>query len=194
MKDPTNSEIIAILYDAKTNMPFTVFTREKGRRGCCTWDFDYCPLDRALAFHNSGCGGQPYVNRNSRFKGKPPTDKIWIKPGIRVFEDCGPRRRRPRKKWDWKDPRPLKARKLRRWGYQVLKSPIQYGDRCNLPDWNPFEHADAIEGQTVWCNVCLARRVEDYSGACEHLTWCDDCQEFTGPGAEKQTCEHDELP
>lgn len=191
-----DEEITAIIYDAETNLPHTVFTRSAptihGPGRCLgIYDFDWCAKDEKLAYHCSGSGGRLYINQHS-----PGSMKIWVKPGEVVHRDCGKRcvkvkLRDGKYPEPWRAPKRVKARAMRRWGHTPIAHPIQRAGNSN-----PFTWLETEEGRAEWCAECGCHRFVDSDRPCPHLIWCDECSDFSKPGKDTETldCGHPSEP
>jgi len=182
MKDPYGNPITCIIY--QDGRPFTVVA------GGNIYDFDWCPGSGLLAWHLSGSGFLPYVSRFCEPEGQPGT--LWLARKTLISNDCGKKRANPivRKSssstWiDWYRPAkpmtgPKAKRRLRRYGYRLIKSPWLLPGKT----LNPFDAEDSIGGDTEYCSICEERIFDDPAYLCEHLEWCDLCGRMSGPGAD----------
>lgn len=204
--DPDGDPIVAIEY--YDGMPHAVFSSSNGGRNCTTWDFDWCPMDGVLVYHQSGFGGSPYSGPLVRDVPGPPPAAIWLSGRVRMRNACGRKRKRPiirrwgnQNSWvDWyrSSMRPVGERELRRWGFRLLDGPIQIFGQIQ----NPF--SAGIEGGAEYCSVCKCPRHNgSYDRYCDHVYHCEECGSVTGPGcsdacscaplgtAEGDTCNRD---
>lgn len=77
---------------------------------------------------------------------------------------------------------------------------IEYADRNPLPGvtyfdeppglnggtvTNPFDNGEGYEcneGRTIYCSICKDHLNDDTDNPCEHIQWCERCQQQTGLG------------
>jgi len=121
--------------------------------------------------------GAGYWHPQHSPRNRMPLDRIWLRRGIKL-DDGG-------KLGSEQGPPTNCARRFRRGGAKLLKSPIWLGNTHN-----PFEHIHAKEGDAEYCQVCgMFHDVTDDNCPCDHLEWCDDCGLWIGEGA-TDSCSH----
>lgn len=150
-------------------MPHSVFVSHAPDHPlyCSTFDFNWSKTTGGLYYHESGSGGGPYING---WPGAKRTHaKLW---------------------WDQVAAPKLKtgggeevgAADLAGLGFDLVADPIDLGDH----ETNPFLYG--IEGDVIYCTKCRDHLPE--SDVCEHVFWCEKCQEWGGAEGNKEHCRH----
>lgn len=168
--DPEGEPICVIIYH--DNKPHSVFSRAKWAN---VYDFEWCENDQICAYHNSGSGGLPYLNKY--VQRRPPVLKIWVRPGTQLV---GNHDWPKRKKFSAKSAR----RKLARWGMKLIDSPVLLQSALGMTG-NPFEWDLAGHGSAEYCTECEMFHYDDGYGdgqLCEHVGFCEEHGMRNGKG------------
>jgi hypothetical protein len=148
-------------------MPHQVFVSHapKHPNYCDVFDFEYCNRDGDLLYHESGSGGGAYIN------GWPGSKRVHAKlwwnheAGVELTTGGGD-----------------KVTDFRALGFEYLTHPIKLG----TTEANPFTYG--LEGEVLYCTKCKDHLPDDH--LCEHIFWCDRCEEWGGAYGNKERCKH----
>ena len=128
------------------------------------FDFDWHNGGSTLYFRMSGSGPTSPINVGLAAEPDPPPFKIWVKDGLALTQSV-------EVDGQWVD-QPLPREGLLARGFVLLAEPLDLGGG----ERNPF--ADGVEGETVYCEKCDDWLPTSWDDPCEHITWCDDCEEY----------------
>jgi len=158
MLSPGGEKVVWIEYH--DDRPCSVVTAHGG--ACSTWDFEWCERDGCLYYHMSGCGPLWFGCTLGQYSTPvPPPCKLWHLPGAPALGYAAGPENRP----------VLSPDEILAHGYLVIDEPIVL---TGAGERNPFEVA--YEGATVWCQHCEDMLPRDEDEPCEHLSWCDECE------------------
>ena len=152
-------------------LPFSVFTVNHAKPSAWIsgiYDFDWCKRDEMLYYHCSGCGGRFPMHPLSKPSATPRYAVWWDASLVAPTNggNCSSRK--------------LSADTIRKWGYDVLESPLPIlGGGVN-----PFEE-NACMDSVEYCANC-----KDYlptESLCSHIWWCEKCADYSKPG---ERCKH----
>lgn len=145
------------------------------------WVFTYSKEDQITYYHSPG-GGGALPSLTELTKGFPCG--VWIDPeafaGLRICDSWYPS---------------LKAgcaRALAEYATQPDALNVTYFKEppglLGSEITNPFGNGpgyESNEGQTIYCSKCDDHLNDDNDNPCEHIRWCEKCQQQTGPGLEE---------
>ena len=126
--------------------------------GNSRYDFDWCELDRVLAWHCSGVSGDTgTVYPLGTFCAAPKLcAKLWLAPSVQLTHDG----------------KPITAKEARAFGYQILAEPLA---------GNPFDDPDVTEDDTEYCVQCEDQHPTERM--CDHVQYEEGCGWILGCGA-----------
>ncbi len=169
MKDDQNRPVVMIEYHRIGNlwMPHEAFVSHAPTHPnyCAHHDFAWSRGAGALFYHEAGMGPGVYVNGWS--DGKIHA-KLWFNEsaGVEMRQGSG---------------KPVEN--LRDLGFEQIKEPLPLG---KIQEPNPFVYG--TEGRVIYCKKCRDFWSED--DHCEHIFWCDQCNEWGGSASDKERCKH----
>jgi hypothetical protein len=170
MNDEKGNPIVMIEYHRNGNlwMPHEVFVSHapKYPKCCSHYDFNWSRGSETLYFHKAGSGPGVYVNGWPNSKKRMA--KLWFddSAGVPIRQGSG-----------------APVEDFAALGFELIARPLPLGPGN---DGNPFDFG--VEARVVYCRKCRDHFSED--AHCDHIFWCDRCNEWGGGASDKESCKH----
>jgi hypothetical protein len=164
--------IVLIEYhdEGKLWMPHSLFVSHAPEHPlyCSTFDFNWSKTMSGLYYHESGSGPGIYINGWPGAK-KAHAKLWWDQNAAPVLKTGG--------------GEIVTADGLLALGFELIPTPLILDQLCTT---NPFIFGMA--SRVIYCTKCSDHMPED--AHCDHVFWCDRCNEWGGSASDKEQCRH----